>query len=339
MDNANGLTKRQSAPAAFWLVAVLGAAIVWAVFPYAAGIVGAGVLYVLTAPLYRYLARPLGGTTAFVITVVAVCVLLLLPLMWLIAVAAGEAPQVIEKLSTTSVLTHVPDIQIGSTKLRDLLPNLTRDVMSWSSRQALSIFATITLAVLNLVIAFTGLYYLLAHHEKVWRGVRPFLPFSDATAELLRVRFFEVTESMVLGTGVTAVLQGTVVGIAFWLAGVSNALFWGLVTCFASILPVVGSGIVWVPAAAVLALQHRYRAALFILIIGIAVASTIDNIARPLVYRRVANVHPMITLVGAFAGVSVFGFIGVLLGPLAISYFFELAKAYHLEYGTTTASE
>ena len=72
------------------------------------------------------------------------------------------------------------------------------------------------------------------------------------------------------------------------------------------------------------------------LIIGGGIASNVDNVIRPLVYRRVSNIHPMITLVGAFAGVRYFGLLGLLLGPLAIAYLFELLRFYREEYGTRT---
>jgi predicted PurR-regulated permease PerM len=97
------------------------------------------------------------------------------------------------------------------------------------------------------------------------------------------------------------------------------------------VLPILGSSLVWLPGAAVLALDQRYGAALLLVAIGALIASNLDNLVRPLVYRRVSNVHPMVTLVGAFAGVRLFGLSGLLLGPLAISYLLELLTVYERE--------
>jgi predicted PurR-regulated permease PerM len=105
------------------------------------------------------------------------------------------------------------------------------------------------------------------------------------------------------------------------------------VTAFASILPVLGSALVWLPGVIVLLLQSKYGAAAGLAAIGGLVASNIDNLIRPLVYRRVSDIHPMVTLIGAFAGVKYFGLLGVLLGPLAIAYLFELLRSYREEYG------
>jgi predicted PurR-regulated permease PerM len=133
------------------------------------------------------------------------------------------------------------------------------------------------------------------------------------------------------------VLQGALVGVGFWVVDLPNPLFWGTVTAFASILPVLGSGLVWLPAVLILAAQERYASAVVLLVIGGGIASNVDNVIRPLVYRRVSNIHPMITLVGAFAGVRYFGLLGLLLGPLAIAYLFELLRFYREDYGAPRA--
>jgi predicted PurR-regulated permease PerM len=112
-----------------------------------------------------------------------------------------------------------------------------------------------------------------------------------------------------------------------------DPLVWGSMAAFASILPVLGTGLVWMPAVLVLFFQGRYGAMVVMLIVGWLLASNIDNLIRPMVYRRVSNIHPMVTLVGAFAGIKYFGLPGLLLGPLAIAYFFELMRFYQLEYG------
>jgi predicted PurR-regulated permease PerM len=96
---------------------------------------------------------------------------------------------------------------------------------------------------------------------------------------------------------------------------------------------VLGTSLVWLPAVLVLLVQDRYGAAVTMLVVGAGIASNIDNLIRPLVYRRVSHIHPMITLVGAFAGVKYFGLLGVLLGPLAIAYLFALLQFYREEYG------
>jgi predicted PurR-regulated permease PerM len=109
-------------------------------------------------------------------------------------------------------------------------------------------------------------------------------------------------------------------------------VFWGVVTFIVSILPVVGSGLVWGPGAASLALAGRWGWAIALVLWGILVVGNVDNVLRPLVYRRWARIHPFVTVIGAFAGIRWFGLLGLLIGPLAISYFFELIRMYRDEY-------
>src|ERR1043166_7406385 len=145
-------------------------------------------------------------------------------------------------------------------------------------------------------------------------------------------RFKDVTVSTVIGTGVVAAIQGALLGLAFAVAGLPNGLFLGVGTMAFAILPVVGSGLIWGPAAVVLYMQGRPLAALLLAAWGVLVVGSVDNFIRPLIYRRFSAIHPLITLIGGIGGVSVFGLLGLLIGPLALSYFFELIRMYREEY-------
>jgi predicted PurR-regulated permease PerM len=98
------------------------------------------------------------------------------------------------------------------------------------------------------------------------------------------------------------------------------------------VLPILGSAIVWVPGVIVLASSGRAIAALVLALIGLIIASNVDNVIRPMIYRRVSGLHPMAGLLGAFAGVELFGLLGLVLGPLAIEYCLELIRLYEAEY-------
>jgi predicted PurR-regulated permease PerM len=209
---------------------------------------------------------------------------------------------------------------------------LGSQLISWIGSSAMGLIGTATRLGIQLTITFFGLYYLLAAPRGTWRAIRPFIPFSAANAELLRERFHAVTISTLVGTGLTAAVQGLMVGAAFWVVGLSNPLFWGVVTFVFSILPVVGSGLVWGPGAAALAIDGRWGAAIGLTLWGVLAVANVDYLIRPFVYSRWARIHPFITIIGAFAGLRYFGLLGLLIGPLAISYFFELIRMYRAEY-------
>ena len=315
------------------LLVALGALLVVALAPFAMGLLGVAVLYVLCVPTYRRLARHLRPHAAAAVVLAGAVVLILLPGVLLVAMLIEQAPDTLRALQEHAYLARLTTLHVGTVDVGAMLGRAGADAARWLSAQVLGLFGSATRATLNLVIAFFGLFYMLLSADDVWARVRRYVPFSEQGTDELRARFYSLTRATLLGTAATAIAQGTVVGIAFVLVGLPDAVFWGSVTACASVLPVLGSSLVWLPASVVLALEERWTAAGIMAGLGFVVASNIDNVIRPVVYRRVSHVHPMITLVGAFAGVAYVGLPGLLLGPLAIAYFFELVELYEAEYG------
>jgi predicted PurR-regulated permease PerM len=318
---------------AAFLILILAAAIAIALSPFVSGLLGALVLYVIFVKPYKRLARAMRPGLAAAIILIVALIIIALPLAWLIGVVIAQAPDALRALQSSDVFARIAQLRIGTFDVGAEVAKASGTIASWLSTRVFSLVGSATAAVLNLVIAFFGFYYMLRSDENTWDNIRPYIPFSARTADALRDRFFNVTEATLLGTFLIALIQGTLVGTGFAIVGLRNPFFWGTVTALASILPVLGTALVWGPATLVLLLQNRYGAAITMLVIGAGIASNVDNLIRPLIYRRVSNIHPMITLVGAFAGVKYFGLLGVLLGPLGIAYLFELLRFYREEYG------
>jgi predicted PurR-regulated permease PerM len=324
---------------AAFLILVLGVGIVLALTPFLSGLLGAAVLYVVFLPAFRKLSRVMKPGLAAAITLGGALLIVAIPLAWLIGVVIDQAPDALRSLQSSSLFARVSTLRIGNFEAGAELARASGSIVSWLSAQLVAFVGGATSAALNLVIAFFGLYYMLRSGTQVWSVSRGYIPFSSETSDALRDRFFGVTEATLLGTGFVALVQGALIGVAFAVVGLPNPLFWATVTAFASILPVLGSALVWVPGMIVLLGQGRYGAAVVILVVGGGIASNIDNLVRPIIYKRVSNLHPMITLVGAFAGVRYFGLLGLLLGPLAIAYLFELLYFYRQEYGVVEGSK
>ena len=315
------------------LLVALGAMLVIALAPFAMGLLGVAVLYVVCVPTYRRLAPRLRPHGAAAVVLVGALLLILFPGVLLVAMLIEQAPDTLRALQEHAYLARLTTLRVGTFDVGGVLGRASADAARWLSAQVLGLFGSATRVTLNLVIAFFGLFYMLLSADDVWARVRRYVPFSEEGTDQLRARFYSLTRATLLGTAATALAQGTVVGIGFVLVGLPDPVFWGSVTACASVLPVLGSSLVWLPASAMLALEERWTAAGILAGLGFVVASNIDNVIRPVVYRRVSHVHPMITLVGAFAGVAYVGLPGLLLGPLAIAYFFELVELYEAEYG------
>lgn len=322
-------TKQQRASA---LIALLGVGLFMALWPFTTGLIGAPVLYVLFAPEHRWLARRMNPHVAAGIILALAFLVIVLPSIALVSLVVAQAQDLASGVIQSPLLARVRELKIGPYDIGPQLEALSTRVVSLAGEWVLTGVGTATRVALQLTLAFFGLYYLLIGPGKVWAKVEPFIPFSRKNAEALRDRFQDVTRSTVIGTGLTALLQGLGVGIAFAVTGLPNAVVWGVITVVLSILPIVGSGLVWIPGVAVLAADHRYGWAVALTIWGLVVIGQIDNVVRPIVYRRWAKIHPFITLLGAIAGLRWFGLLGLLIGPLALSYFFELIRMYRQEY-------
>jgi predicted PurR-regulated permease PerM len=321
-------TKRDRAA---FLIFVLGLGLVWTLWPFITGLIGAPVLYVVFAPVHRWLAHKVPPRIAAALVVLLGVILVLGPGVSFLGIIAGEAQDMASGVIQSPLLTRLRELRIGPYDVGAQIEALGSRLVSFIGTSALGLIGTATRLGIQLTITFFGLYYLLLSPETAWRQVQPFIPFSRHNTEILRERFRDVTISTLIGTGLTATVQGVLVGLAFWVTGIPNALFWAVVTVVLAILPVVGSGLVWGPGVLSLALEGSYGRATGLALWGVLVVGNVDNVIRPMVFRRWAQIHPFITIIGAFAGIQYFGLLGLVIGPLAISYFFELIRMYRAE--------
>jgi predicted PurR-regulated permease PerM len=315
------------------LILLLAVAIAIALTPFVSGLLGAGVLYVIFVNPYHRLARIIRPGIAAAIILVVALILVALPITWLIGLVIAQAPDALHRIESSDVLARVGQLHTGQFDIGAEIAKSSGTLIAWLSSHIVAFAGGATSAALNIVIAFFGLYYILLSGPQMWVQARVYIPFSTHTADALRDRFFAVTAATLLGTVLVAVAQGSLIGFGFWLVDLPNPVFWGVVAAFTSVLPVIGSTLVWLPAVLILLAQGRFGAAALLAAISAGIAGNVDSLIRPLVYKRISNIHPMITLVGAFAGVRYFGLLGLILGPLGIAYLFELLHFYREEYG------
>lgn len=314
-----------------FLILVWTAGLLVGLTPFITGLLGAAVLYVVFVRPNAWLARHFSSGVAASLTLIMSLVMTVLGLGWVVGLIMQQAPDALKGLRDGAFIAQIAQLHIGSVQVGAELAKASDAISSWVSSALFSFAGGAASVALNLVIAFSGVYYMLSSRGQ-WAVVRTYIPFSTQTADTLRDRFVSVTQAMLLGTVLVAVVQGSIVGVGFAIVRLPNPLFWGTMAVFASIVPLFGSTLVWGPAVLVLLAQGRTQSAIVLLVIGGGVAGNIDNIIRPILYRRVGNLHPMITLIGAFLGVRFLGILGLLFGPLFIAYLFELLHFYREEY-------
>ncbi|HII80185.1 MAG TPA: AI-2E family transporter, partial [Methanosarcina sp.] len=152
----------------------------------------------------------------------------------------------------------------------------------------------------------------------------------ENTATLMD-EFSRIVRTTITSSGAVALVQGAILTITFLIFNIQGAILWGFIATIVSFVPVFGSTLVWVPAVIIQFLLGDYTAAIGILATGLFI-SVIDNILRPVIQKKVGEIHPFLSLLGIVIGVSLFGLIGIVIGPLLLSYFLLTIEMFSREY-------
>ena len=182
---------------------------------------------------------------------------------------------------------------------------------------SLSSMSRMTLnALMGIVIMLYSMFFLLISGEALLRKILYFLPLCDADEQLLLRRFTSVTAATLKGTLIIGMVQGTICGAAFALAGIEGAVFWGAVMAVLSIIPAVGTALVWGPALVILLLQGDYTGVILLALLCGGAAGNIDNLLRPRLVGKDTEMHELFVLFGTLGGISLFGILGIIVGPI-----------------------
>jgi predicted PurR-regulated permease PerM len=319
--------------AALFLVAVAVAVLLVGVSPIAAGLVAAPALAVVCRPLHQSLANHVGSRVAAVVVVVVVWIGVVVPGVWLATVAIQQVPGALSEVHRAADRLRSEPMPFAVTNADTLIAQVGAKSVGWIPAAIGPALGSVGHALVDLSIALLGLFFLLATGDTAWRAVRRRLPFSAEGSEELKRVFVDVTRATLLGSVASAALQGASIGIGLRLIGNGAPAFWGVVGGFATLVPVVGNAIVWVPAVIAPLMRRDFGAALVMITCGKLIPALLDRLVRSSISRRVGDTHPMVTLVGILAGVRLIGPVGVVIGPTLIRCAMELALLFEREYG------
>jgi predicted PurR-regulated permease PerM len=324
----------------------------WLVKPFLQPIILAMLIGMLTYPAHDWLVGKLNGRkniAAMVSTLVLALVFLIPALLVLVAILKqGVSYSVIVKeWATGDNIHHLlnrPFMLEVKAWLERVLPPDTLDPEAIRSQALTSArvvgknFANVSTAMLGSLTTFMidfmlllfALFFVLRDHDKLIVFIRHALPLSRSQEDMLLKEVRDVSKSALLGSLLTAVTQGIVGGFGLWLAGFPG-LFWGAIMAVASLIPVVGTALVWVPAAIYLFVTGDTGWAIFMLIWGVVAVGSIDNFLRPL-FMQGATMTTVVVFFSLLGGLQVFGLIGVIYGPIIISITLVFFKMYENEF-------
>ncbi len=186
----------------------------------------------------------------------------------------------------------------------------------------------------NLIIMFFALYYLLVNGKEVERYLQKIIPLQKRNVDTLASETKTMIRASAVGIPIICVVQGLAATLGYYLFGVKDWGLWGFVTGVFAYFPIVGTMIVWVPVVLFMLASGDNSNALFLALYSIIVTGNVDYLTRLGLMKKLGDIHPIITVLGVIVGLSLFGFVGLIFGPLLVSYFVILVKIYFNEYSS-----
>ncbi len=317
-----------------FFILVLGIFLFLGLKDFFSAFLGAVVFYTLFKKFMVYLTqiRGLKTSLAAVIIIVISFLIVVLPVSVLVTVifnkiaAIASQPELvaenIDKL--TQRLEQLP-FDVSTEKLKQGAQAAITGNAGMVLNSSLSILGSI-------LMMYFFLFFLLTSVNRMEAAIIHYLPFRRAKIMLFGRELVDQTYSNAIGVPLVCIAQGLLAYVSYLVAGVPEAGLWGILTGFASIIPLVGTAIIWLPVTLYLLAEQQNWQAIFVAAYSIVIMSNVDNLIRMVVSKKIGHVHPVTTVLGVIIGLEFFGLPGLVFGPLIISYFIILLKLYYLEY-------
>jgi predicted PurR-regulated permease PerM len=335
----------------FFLLLIGVGGIVFLIFqPFLTAIVAAAILSALFKKTYftfERWTRGMKGVSAF-FTCLLVVLVVVTPVFLILSLAIGEANNLYHTLSEESVLEQMINRTVTTAQTVPYL-NILFDTQTLDQARILSdikqfsqnalgllqaAYQGITSFIFWVFVMFFSLFYFLIDGKRMLHHLMNLSPLRDEHDKLLIKKFVSISRATLKGTIVVGIIQGLTGGITFWIAGIPSPAIWGLVMTLCSIIPMFGSGLVWLPAGVIMFLLGNVWQGVFIFSVGVGIISVLDNVLRPKLVGKDTEMHPLLVLFATLGGIAVFGLSGFIIGPIVISLFMALVEIYNIEFRT-----
>lgn len=312
--------------------------------PFLGALALAIIFAVMLKPIHRELQAQM-STLPSISALLTVCigvVGILLPLIVLGILLVNQAEGLYLTLGNDSIKTYfqAPLDYLGrsmgndfsGTRLFDTLPldldTYVKKGLEWIIQNVGFAFSTVASFLINFFIFFFALFYLLRDGETLKSSVLQLSPLGSNENTIILERLEIAINSVINGNISIALIQGVLTALGFTLFGIPNGILWGTVAAFGSLIPNVGTALVFVPAVLFLFFTGDTFTAVGLLLWGVLIVGLIDNLLKPILIGNKMHLHPIFILLSVLGGIAFFGPAGVFLGPLAVSFFFTLLSIY-----------
>ena len=301
--------------------------------PFVGVLLWAAVLVIVFYPVHRRLVtRTKKPALSALLSCVLVVLVILIPLIVITGAVVNELAGAAHGVQ--GAVTYVLDpnsplsgrvlgwagkyIDVEQLRSGTYLADQIKAVGGQIAGRAVGLIGGVVGAVVQMFFVIFTMYYLFRDGDRISEVVRDVLPLEKKEAEAIMERTRDVIGASVYGVLAIAVIQGTLGGLAFWVLGVPSAIVWGVVMTFMSMIPMLGSFVVWVPAAIYLAVTGHYVKAIMLVLWGTLVIGMVDNFLRPKLVGSRTKLHELLVFFAVLGGLQVFGVLGIVLGPVVL---------------------
>ncbi len=320
------------------IIIALGVLIAYSLQDIFSAILSTLVLYTILRPVYIHLAEVKNWNKRFVaiLLIVISLVLIVLPFYALSSMVINKISELRQNeiffKNLLVKLQHLLPFEINENLIQEGLNRLG----NWATQLFPSLISSAVNIVLSLLVVYFLLYFMLIERKQFEASLVKYAPFREQNALRFGNEMKNTTFANVLGQGLICLVQGSLVSLSFYVLGYQDPVFWGVITAFISFIPILGPPVVFVPAAILQIVNGHNFEGWAMIAFGFIVVINIDNVLRFIIAKKVGNIHPIITVIGVIIGIPLFGILGLVFGPLLLSYFILLIKIYE---SSTLASE
>jgi predicted PurR-regulated permease PerM len=300
--------------------------------PFLTALGWAAILVIFFYPMHGRFARRLSPTRAAVLSTLAVTFLLIVPAILVASLFVREAVSISRGVQHSIVEEHAPVIAKSWSWIAHHLPgmNPNADVFGMLEQQIEkqagflaerigTILRNIAAFVFDLFVMIFAMFYFFRDAGQIMRGVRSILPFDPEHRDTMIVQARELISASVMTSLIVAAIQGALGGLGFAIVGLPAPVFWGVAMAFFSLVPVVGSSLIFVPATLWLGLSGHWGRAIVLLAICAGVSTVVDNVVRPLLLGGRTELSGLVIFISVVGGVGLFGMLGLVLGPILVA--------------------
>ena len=323
----------------FWLIRGFLQPIFWAI-----------ALGIVVYPLHARLAQRLHDREALaaVLSVVIVVIVVILPLIGLGAAVAREGAALYDRLQTNGlgvdgiftraqetmprIVPFVERFGVDPARLQEQAQTAAVTASRFIADRALSIGQGTLRGTVFFFLMLYLLFFFLRDGPRILDALIRALPLGDRRERHLLERFAGVSRATIKGTLVVGIVQGAIGGIAFALLGIGAPVLWGVVMALLSILPAVGTAIVWLPAAIILLINGQIFGGIALILVGVFVIGLVDNLLRPILVGRDTQLPDYLILLATLGGLAGFGLAGVIIGPIIAAFFLSIWQMAEREF-------